>query len=63
MVDQSNLVNISTVVHLSAKTIAPTELPPIMDPQIHQLCFSNNEQLVGLIKRYGSPLNLVFLIR
>ncbi|MEY0499176.1 Y4yA family PLP-dependent enzyme [Providencia rettgeri] len=60
MVDQSNLVNISTVVHLSAKTIAPTELPPIMDPQIHQLCFSNNEQLVGLIKQYGSPLNLVF---
>ncbi|MEY1579427.1 Y4yA family PLP-dependent enzyme [Providencia manganoxydans] len=60
MVDQTSLVDISTVTLLSAKTIAPIELPPIMDPLIHQLCFANNEQLVGLIKRYGSPLNLVF---
>lgn len=60
MVDQTNLVDISSVVHLLPKAIAPTELPPIMDALIHRLCFANNEQLVGLVKRYGSPLNLVF---
>lgn len=60
MVNQTNLTHFLSVPYQSIKTVAPTELPPLMDEQVKRLCFENNERLVELVKQYGSPLNVIF---